>query len=183
MKKLKVGIAGYGVVGKRRRKFIDQNPYLRTCALSDITLDLTKTYETGVSYFNDYNDLMKLDLDILFVSLPNNIAADACILGLEAGMHVFCEKPPGRSLKDIERVIETEKKYPHLKLKYGFNHRYHYSVKEAKRIIESGELGKIICINGIYGKSHIIPFDKGWRAEREIAGGGFFWIRVSTCWI
>ena len=51
-------------------------------------------------------------------------------------------------------------------------HRYHESVKEAKGIIESGQYGEIINIRGIYGKSSIVPFDKGWRAEREYAGGG-----------
>ncbi|MFH2058509.1 MAG: Gfo/Idh/MocA family oxidoreductase [Pseudomonadota bacterium] len=176
MNKLRVGIAGYGVVGKRRRLFIDQNPYLKTVAVSDITFGKSGKFEDGVSYYTDYHDLYDLDLDVLFVSLPNYIAAEACIIGLESGMHVFCEKPPGRDLKDIENVIEVEKKYPHLKLKYGFNHRYHHSVKEAKDIIDSGELGKITSLNGVYGKSNIVPADRvsgdGWRAERVKAGGG-----------
>lgn len=172
MKKLKVGIAGYGVVGKRRRQFVDLNPLFETTAVSDQVFGNKGVLDNNVRFFNDFHDLFAIDLDVLFVSLPNYIAAEACILGLEKGLHVFCEKPPGRDLQDIKNVMNIEKNNPQLKLKYGFNHRYHYSIREAKRIIESKELGTIVNLNGIYGKSHIIPYDKGWRAEREKAGGG-----------
>lgn len=170
--KLKVGIAGYGVVGKRRRIYIDQNPYLKTVAVSDITFEREGIAEDGIKYFSDFNSLYSQNLDVLFVSLPNHLAADATIAGLNCGLHVFCEKPPGRTVEDIKNVIQTEKKYPHLKLKYGFNHRYHDSVIEAKRIIDDGQYGKVIGIRGIYGKSSIIPFSGGWRSERKYAGGG-----------
>lgn len=172
MNKLKVGIAGYGVVGKRRRTFIDQNPHLTTVAVSDIIFGGEGVTGDGVRYFPDFTSLFAQDLDVLFVSLPNHLAAEATIAGLEHGLHVFCEKPPGRTVEDIRNVIGVEKRNPHLKLKYGFNHRYHDSVAEAKRVIESGQFGRIINIRGIYGKSNIIPFSGGWRSERKYAGGG-----------
>ena len=56
---------------------------------------------------------------------------------------------------------------------YGFNHRYHDSVQEALRLIRSEELGKIINMRGVYGKSQLITFDQpDWRTKRSIAGGG-----------
>jgi predicted dehydrogenase len=56
---------------------------------------------------------------------------------------------------------------------YGFNHRYHDSVRDAQNIIESGELGRIINMRGVYGKSKLITFNQSdWRTKREIAGGG-----------
>jgi len=170
--RLRVGIAGYGVVGKRRRTFIDMNPNLKTVAVSDVNFSGDGVLPDGVLYFNDYKKLVEEKLDILFVCLPNYLAPESTIAGLERGIHVFCEKPPGRTVEDIENVIKVEKKHPKLKLKYGFNHRYHDSVKEALRIIESKELGDIINIRGVYGKSKIIPFSGGWRAERRYAGGG-----------
>lgn len=170
--KLKVGIAGYGVVGKRRRTFIDQNPHFKTVAVSDITFGREGVADDGIKFFTDFNALFTERLDLLFVSLPNHLAAEATIAGLDHGLHVFCEKPPGRTVEDIRMVIECEKKRPHLKLKYGFNHRYHDSVIEAKRIIDSGQYGKVVNIRGVYGKSSIIPFSKGWRSERRYAGGG-----------
>jgi predicted dehydrogenase len=171
-KKLKVGIAGYGVVGKRRRIFIDQNPNMVTVAVSDISFDKDYLTDDGVHCFSDYKSLYSQNLDVLFVSLPNHLAAEATTTGIEHGFHVFCEKPPGKNVDDIRRVLEIEKLHPRIKLKYGFNHRYHASVIEAKRIIDSGEFGKVINIRGIYGKSSVIPFSGGWRSERQYAGGG-----------
>ena len=170
--KLRVGIAGYGVVGKRRRQFVDLNTNMITVAVSDSNFCQEGTAQDGVKFYPTYHDLFKEKLDVLFVSLPNYLAAEATIAGLERGLHVFCEKPPGRTVQDIREVTAVEKKQPHLKLKYGFNHRYHESIKEAKKVIESGQYGEIINLRGIYGKSSIIPFDKGWRAERQYAGGG-----------
>jgi predicted dehydrogenase len=172
MRKLKVGIAGYGIVGKRRHQFINEHPLLTVVAICDQANIDELNRVPNVSYFQNYRQLLDKNLDILFVCLPNNIAAEVTIEGLKRGLHVFCEKPPGKDVSDIRKVIEVEKQNPNSKLKYGFNHRYHDSVKEALRIIQSRELGDIINLRGVYGKSRVIPFSGGWRSQRELAGGG-----------
>jgi len=172
MTPLRVGIAGYGVVGKRRRAFIDQHPWMTAVAMCDQTFDHPCVSPEGVRCYPSYHDLLEESLDVLFVSLPNYLAADVTIAGLERGLHVFCEKPPGRDLSDIERVILVEQQHPGIVLKYGFNHRYHHSVRDALRLVQSGDLGDIINVRGVYGKSKIVSFASGWRAERKYAGGG-----------
>lgn len=173
MKKLRVGIAGYGVVGQRRRAFIDAHPRLRTTAISDQKFSGDDRASDGTARYTDYRRLIEReDLDALFVCLPNYLAADATSNGLARGLHVFCEKPPGRNLADVAAVRAVERRKRGLKLKYGFNHRYHDSVLDALKIVRSGRLGRVLNLNGVYGKSRIIPFDKGWRAERRFAGGG-----------
>jgi predicted dehydrogenase len=123
--------------------------------------------------YNNYKDLLeKQELDILFVCLPNYMASEVTIAGLEKGLNVFCEKPPGKTVEDVKAVIRCTKKYPHLKLKYGFNHRYHDSVKKTKAIIDSEIFGNVVSFRGVYGKSSIIPFGSGWRSEKRYAGGG-----------
>jgi predicted dehydrogenase len=171
-RKLTVGIAGYGVVGKRRRQFIDKHPHLKTVAVCDQKFNKSKIMSDDLHYFSNYKDLLNYPLDIIFVSLPNYLACEVTVAALEKGMHVFCEKPPGREVSDIKKVISAEKHNPELVLKYGFNHRYHDSVREALRIIKSKELGEIVNLRGVYGKSKIIPFSGAWRAKREYAGGG-----------
>jgi predicted dehydrogenase len=172
MSKLKVGIAGYGIVGKRRSQFINTHPGLSVVAVCDQVFTEDFTDPSGMQCFRHSEDILECELDILFVCLPNNIAPQVTIAALEKGMHVFCEKPPGRTVEDIRNVITVEQRYPNQKLKYGFNHRYHDSVREVLRIIQSGELGKVINLRGVYGKSRVIPFSGGWRSTREIAGGG-----------
>ena len=172
MKKLKVGIAGYGIVGNRRHAFINEHKYLEVVAVCDQKFEERISRKDEISYYSNIKDLLSTKLDILFVCLTNDIAAEVTIAGLKKGLHVFCEKPPGMSVKDIENVILVEKENPHLKLKYGFNHRYHDSIRKALQIIQSGELGTIINLRGVYGKSRVIPFSGGWRSKRELAGGG-----------
>ncbi len=173
MTKLKVGIAGFGVVGKRRRDCIDRHPHLRVVAVCDQTFENDGVFADGIRYFQDYRHLLTEDLDALIVCMTNDIAAEVTIAGLESGLHVFCEKPPGRNVEDIVRVISHERRYPTLKLMYGFNHRYHESVQDALRILRSGELGKVINMRGMYGKAKLITFNQPvWRTNREISGGG-----------
>jgi predicted dehydrogenase len=173
MKELKVGIAGFGIVGKRRKDCIDRHPNLHLVAVCDRTLGGEGVFADNVRYYKDYRRLLTEDLDILIVCMTNDIAREVTIAGLEEGLHVFCEKPPGRNVEDVVKVIAEERQHPNLKLMYGFNHRYHESVQEALRILDSGELGGVINIRGVYGKAKIITFNQPvWRTKREIAGGG-----------
>jgi predicted dehydrogenase len=173
MNELRVGVVGYGVVGKRREDCINKHPNMRVIAVCDRVFDGEGILDNGVNYYQDYRRLLTEKLDILIVCLTNEIAAEVTIAGLESGLHVFCEKPPGRNVEDIVRVIEHEKKYPHLKLMYGFNHRYHESIQDALEILHTGELGRVINIRGMYGKAKLITFNQpDWRTKREISGGG-----------
>ncbi|MDD5240744.1 MAG: Gfo/Idh/MocA family oxidoreductase [Sulfuricella sp.] len=173
MTELKVGIAGFGVVGKRRKDCVDRHPHMRVVAVCDQLFEGEGVFPDGVRYYPDYRPLLAEDLDILIVCLTNEVAPEVSIAGLERGLHVFCEKPPGRNVEDIARVIAHERQHPALKLMYGFNHRYHDSVQDALQIIRSGQLGRIINMRGVYGKSKLITFNQpDWRTQREIAGGG-----------
>ena len=172
-RKLKVGLAGYGIVGKRRCECIKKHPSLEMIAVCDQVFPDDISTVDGFRSYKSYKQLLKENLDILIVCLSNDIASEVTILGLKSGLHVFCEKPPGRSVEDIAKVIKVEKERPNQKLMYGFNHRYHDSVQEAMRIINSNELGEIINLRGVYGKSQLITFNQpDWRTKREISGGG-----------
>ena len=169
---LKVGIAGYGVVGRRRRVFIDRHPALRTVAVCDRTFGADGTLDDGVRCYTSYQRLLGEPLDVLFVSMTNDIASEVTVAGLDRGLHVFCEKPPGRAIEDVVAVIRAERRSPRLKVKYGFNHRYHDSVREALRLVRGGELGAVINLRGVYGKSKMISPNSDWRTKRALAGGG-----------
>lgn len=173
MSELKVGIAGYGVVGKRRKACVDRNSSMRVVAVCDQLFTEKGVFPDGIRYYPDYRSLLSEDLDVLIVCLTNDVAPEVSIAGLEHGLHVFCEKPPGRDMDDIARVIRAEKAHPDLKLMYGFNHRYHESVQDALQLIRSERLGRIINMRGVYGKSKLITFNQpDWRTKRKIAGGG-----------
>jgi len=170
---LRVGIAGFGVVGKRRKQCVDLRTDLDVVAVCDQTFDGSGTLDDGTSFHPTVSGLMDEGLEVLIVCLPNDLAAEVTVAGLDAGLHVFCEKPPGRFPADVERVIESQRSKPKLKVMYGFNHRYHDSVQDALAIVQSGRLGKIINMRGTYGKAKLITFNQqDWRTRRAVAGGG-----------
>ena len=170
---MRIGIAGYGVVGRRRQECISETEGMALVAVCDRRQPGRESLEDDVAIHDTYQGLLSEDLDALFVCMSNDMAAEVTIAGLERGLHVFCEKPPARSMEELEHVIRTEREHPRLKLMYGFNHRYHESVEDALRIVDSGELGEVISLRGVYGKSQLITFDQpDWRTRREIAGGG-----------
>lgn len=171
---LRIGIAGFGVVGQRRHQFIQQTSDMVTVAVCDRTMPGDGELDNGVRFHKDYKALLEEDLDALFVCLTNDIAPEVTMAGLDAGLHVFCEKPPGREPADISRVIDCHERHPELKLKYGFNHRYHDSVQDALAIVRSGDMGRVLNIRGVYGKSKIVSYGEpsDWRTQRDVAGGG-----------
>jgi predicted dehydrogenase len=170
---LDIGIAGYGVVGRIRHRFIDQHPQLRVAAVCDRAFSEPAVLEGGVRAYPSYEELLDQRLDALFVCLPTYLAAEVTIAALERGLHVFCEKPPGRDPAEVVRVRQHEREHQGQKLMYGFNHRYHDSVREALRIVRGGELGELVDLRGVYGKSAIIKFGSSdWRSRRAVAGGG-----------
>ena len=181
-KKLRVGIAGHGLVGQRRHQYIEKHPAMEVVAVSDVKFPEMRGLDNGIASFNDFRLLIdEVELDVLFVCLPNEVAPVATMAGLEKQCHVFCEKPPGRDLSDIRGVQEVEAKYPHLRLKYGFNHRYHDSVRDALELIQERRFGAVVNMRGVYGKSVLTPKLPGvddindplyWRAHRASAGGG-----------
>jgi predicted dehydrogenase len=172
-KTYRVGIAGFGVVGKRRRHFIDLQPHFKTVAVCDRNIKSIGALPPDVKAFETYQELLQEELDVLFVCMTNDVNAKVTMAGLQKGLHVFCEKPPGRDLNDIARVMQCKQELPQLQLKYGFNHRYHDSVSDALAIINSKQLGEVINLVGSYGKSKIISYGQtDWRSKREIAGGG-----------
>ena len=95
MSELKVGIAGFGVVGKRRKNCIARHPGLRVVAVCDQTFEDEGVLADGVRYYRDYRRLLTDSLDVLFVCLTNDIAAQVTIAGLEAGSMYFARSRPG----------------------------------------------------------------------------------------
>ena len=171
MHKLKTAIIGFGVVGKRRRIFIEKNKNYKIVAISDVRFK-RNFKKDGTSFFKKYQEVLKLKLDCVFVTLPNYLAPKVTKDFLKKNVNVFCEKPPGRNVQDIVNVIKYEKKSK-AKLKYGFNHRYHSSIKMAKKIIQNKTYGKILNFRCLYGKSKIVTYGASeWRAKKKFAGGG-----------
>ena len=165
---IRVGIAGFGKIGQLRADILSKRNDIAIVGVFDV---VKPEKHLKYDYYNSYESLLDLDLDAIFICAYNTVLADYTARALNKGFHVFCEKPPAMKVEDLDKVfkaVESSKKI----LKYGFNHRYHYSVMEAKKIIDSGKMGKLLWLRGIYGKAGSIDYDKNWRNFKKYSGGG-----------
>lgn len=132
----------------------------------------TKIKKSGIHVFESPEELIKTNsIDAVFICTPNHLNKLLTVQALQAGKHVFCEKPPAFTAAEIEEVREVEKT-SEKKLMYGFNHRHHDSVIKLNEMIGSGMYGNLLWMRGRYGKSVDQSFYSNWRAKKELAGGG-----------
>ncbi len=167
---IKIGIVGLGKMGRIRSGTIRANESTVLVAGSD-----TDPPENGfgdMTFFSDYRAVIDSDVDAVFVCTPNRFIPEIACEALDAGKHIFCEKPPGRTLRDVERIMEAERRNPGRVLKVGFNHRYHFGIMEAEKIVTSGKYGEILWMRGVYGKAQGSGDPDEWRRDPTLAGGG-----------
>lgn len=168
----RVGIIGFGRIGRLRAELIKAHPSLELAAVADPNVRDADAVAPSCSWHRGGADLLEQDLHAVFVCTPIAVTTDVVIGALEAGKHVFAEKPPGRCVADIERIRGVEARYPGLRVKFGFNHREHDSVRLARSLMSSGELGRVMWMRGTYGKAGGPGYTRDWRADPETAGGG-----------
>jgi len=169
--KLRTAIIGMGKIGRVRKQCLDAHPGFQVVAVCDLNPSLADEFHY-LFFSTQFEETLLNDLDVVVVCTYNNVSPDIVCEALKNGCHVFCEKPPGRTADDVQRIIAAESLARDRILKFGFNHRFHYGVMEAKSIIESGRYGQIMWARGIYGKAGGLGFENNWRSERNLAGGG-----------
>ena len=164
------GIIGFGKMGGIRAQAIKADGRGKVVSIYEPNHTFNSDFDYEVAN-SAYEIINNPDIVAVFICTPNYMNKPLTIKSMEAGKHVFCEKPPAFTAKDVEDIIEVEK-ISGKKLMYGFNHRHHTSVNYMKSLVEKGEYGKIIWMRGRYGKSVDKSFFNGWRAKKELAGGG-----------
>ena len=165
---LRFGIIGYGKMGRTRHIAIKEVGKVELIAVSEPDLhDMVD----DVPNLSHEEIIAHPDIDAIIICTPNYLNKDLTIRSLNAGKHVFCEKPPAFTEDEVIEIKKAEEGSGK-KLMYGFNHRHHDSVIRMKQIVDSNEFGKIVWMRGRYGKSVTEDYYDNWRAKKELAGGG-----------
>ncbi|WP_309398963.1 Gfo/Idh/MocA family protein [Cerasicoccus maritimus] len=165
---IRCGIIGFGKMGRIRAKAIEQSGLAEVVAIYDAepqTDAACPQLESAEAIINSPG------IDAVFVCTPNHLIPELCKASMQAGKHVFSEKPPAFTASEVEAVREVEAATGR-KLMYGFNHRHHGSIQKMKHIVETQEMGRVLWLRGRYGKEVDASYFKGWRANPELAGGG-----------
>jgi predicted dehydrogenase len=110
-------------------------------------------------------------VDAVIVSTTNDSLAPVTLAAIQLGRHVIVEKPAARGSSELLPVVDLASR-SHVHVQVGFNHRYHPAFRKARQIYESGALGELMFIRGRYGHGGRLGYEREWRADPKIAGGG-----------
>ena len=176
MKKIKAGIVGLGRLGREYAKnlqFKVQNADLvAACSIVDEELDFAKN-ELGVNQvFSDYDNMLeKAALDTVIIVSSTNEHATHFIKALQAGYHVFCEKPLALDVETCENVEAVAAQHPDQYAVVGFVRRYDPSYAYAKKKVEEGAIGTPFLV-----KSQTVDVDAmaSFQIEFVKTSGGLF---------
>lgn len=166
----KVGIIGFGLIGKKRARNLGDGKLL---GISDLTqVNKSDVNLNDVSFFENWKDLVKInEIDIIIVATPNNLCFEIIKECIKNKKHILVEKPAAINSKELVKLIELSKKSD-VKIHVGFNHRFHPAIIEAKNIIDQKKLGELMFIRARYGHGGRLGYEKEWRADPKISGGG-----------
>jgi predicted dehydrogenase len=167
-----VAIIGCGLIGQKRAKALGS---ARLVACADISLDRAQELAMvapGAATTSDWKPIISHPgVDIVIVATTNNMLAEISCAAVHEGKHVLVEKPAGRNTKELD-AIETAARKAGVLVRVGFNHRYHSALRKARELYETGAMGEIMFIRGRYGHGGRVGYDKEWRANPKISGGG-----------
>ena len=165
-----VAVIGYGGQGTWHCKQILKSDVCTLAGTYDIREirrdaaknDGVKVYESNEAIFADPA------VDIVVVAVPNDRHKDLVISALEAGKNVICEKPVEMSVKAFDEMVDASKRTGKFFTVHQ-NRRWDVDFLATKEVIDSGNIGKPICIESRIHGSRGIPSD--WRCEKAHGGG------------
>lgn len=171
MDKIRAVIIGMGRMGRTRYDAMKKHGGYEVVAVCDNNVSNMEGYDE--TKYNDWKECIdNSEMDVVVVCTYNVVIPDIVCYALGKGYAVFSEKPPGRNLEDALRMKKAFENTDSPILKFGFNHRYHNSVIEAKALLDSKILGDVVCARGVYGKAGTPAFQTEWRNDKSISGGG-----------
>lgn len=159
---MRFGILGYGKMGRIRHQ-----------ALREVLPEAeVEAWDPGTGSPQAELDAVLERSQAVFICTPTHRNAPLTIRALEAGCHVFCEKPPALDHDQLLEVARVHARHPGATLLYGFNHRRYDSVERMQAVVASGQCGRVLWLRGRYGKPLGDPGTGGWRSDPAQSGGG-----------
>jgi predicted dehydrogenase len=173
MEEVRVGIVGCGLIGGKRAKSIAALGHTVACVadtVRDRAAALAKGYP-GCAVCEDWRELVKGDIDAVVVSTINDSLAPITLAAVQVGKHVLVEKPAARSAEELRPVLAAAKSAG-VTVRVGFNHRFHPALRKARELVDAGAVGSLMFVRGRYGHGGRVGYDREWRANPALAGGG-----------
>ena len=165
-----VAIIGCGLIGPKRARAL---PGARLVACADLIAERAQQLAAAYDAIAcDWQEAVRRDdVQIVIVATTNDALAAVAYEAIEAGKHVLIEKPAMRHVAEIDPLIEAAERR-RVQVRVGFNHRYHPALLKARELIDAGACGDLMFIRARYGHGGRVGYDKEWRANPTVSGGG-----------
>lgn len=169
---LKFAVIGCGLIGKKRAASLPAASLLYACDLDATRAAALAQSVPGCSATTDYQvALADPAVNAVIVSTLNAALAPIALAAVRAGKHVLVEKPGALNAAQL-RTIRDAARTAGVRVRLGYNHRFHPSLQKARALLESGALGPLMFLRGRYGHGGRKGYDREWRADPKLSGGG-----------
>lgn len=155
--------AGFREAGGELAAIVDLN--------SQVAQEAARKWEIPQTYTNVETMLQEADVDAVSVIVPNKFHAPLALQCLQAGKHVFCEKPPALNASQVEQMIEAADQAGR-QLMFNFNNRARPESYRIKSLIDDGTVGQINSAQAKWIRRTGIPGFGGWFTTKALSGGG-----------
>lgn len=176
MRNMRAGIIGCGgIANSKHLPAIKKQGKIDMVAFCDIieerAVKAKEEYGTeDAKVFTDYKELLKLDLDAVYVTTPNREHSFISIDAMKAGKNVLCEKPMAKTAAEAKAMLDTAKETGKI-LTIGYQNRYRADSTYLKRACDNGELGDIYYAKGHAIRRRAVPTWGVFLNEEEQGGG------------
>lgn len=169
---MNVGIIGCGAVGQKRARHL-AGARLVHCA--DIDLEraaLAASTSAGCTSGTDWREMLdRAGVEAIIIATPQDVQAEIARAAISAGIHVLVEKPAARHADELLALPQLAARHD-VRVRVGFNHRYHRAFQQARRLVDSGALGPLLFVRARYGHGGRPGYASEWRAQPQRSGGG-----------
>lgn len=123
-----------------------------TVEAADTSLEICETAKSrfGIKAFVNPEEALERDPDCVLVCTPANSHVPVALAALEAGAHVFIEKPISTNMDGLAALVQKANEYGRT-VQVGYNLRYHPAMQAMKRMVESGRLGQVLIAHAEFG--------------------------------
>jgi predicted dehydrogenase len=168
---IRAAIVGCGSIGRKRAEAISDAVITVCCDLNwERARSLAERYNAHATI--DWREAVSLDdVDVVFVATTHDMLPRVAEHAVAAGKHTLIEKPGARTAAELEPVKAAAARTGAL-VRIGFNHRCHRAFRKARELFDEGALGDLMFLRARYGHGGRLGYEKEWRANPEISGGG-----------
>jgi predicted dehydrogenase len=168
----RIGFLGVGWIGRHRMNAILDTGTVEAVAICDPSQTMAeeaRKLAPAADIATSFEALLDKELDGVVIATPSALHARQSIEALRRGVAVFCQKPLGRTRREVERVVEASRKADRL-LGVDLSYRHTKGMRSIRDLVRRGDLGEIFAVDMVFHNAY--GPDKDWFYDKALSGGG-----------